>query len=296
MRSHAELFAALAVPRLVGTANHGRVRDLLKHELVRRGFVVLEHRFAAAPRFPLWGAPVAEGINLIAVRPRTRVTTWLVAHYDSKGQPVSMATRLLLVGAALAALVAAAVATMGGGHPIVWWAPPIGLAGLMVWLNRVTERSPGAVDNASGVLTALTALDALSPRTTVGVLLLDAEEFGLVGARALVRERQNLLHDTVVINFDGIDDRGGVVAFVHRPGPVVNAVAERLRARRCQRLPVLVDGMALAAAARECVTLMKGDWGTMRIVHRPGDSQDRLVLGGVSEVGRGVAEALEDIH
>src|SRR3989449_7348572 len=37
--------------------------------------------------------PPVRAANLIAVRPRTRVTVWLAAHYDSKGQPLSLAGR-----------------------------------------------------------------------------------------------------------------------------------------------------------------------------------------------------------
>jgi hypothetical protein len=256
---------------------------VVKRELVQRGLVVLEHRFRARPRFPLWGARTADGINLIAVRPQTRVSTWLAAHYDSKGQPVSMATRLLLV--AFTALAVLAV-------PFGLWIPAVLGAALFLFLNRITDGSPGALDNASGVLTVLATLDALPREAPVGALLLDAEELGLVGARALARERANLLQGTTVINFDGIDDHGGVTALVHRAGPAVAAVAAAIGAGVWRRLPVVVDGMALAPAAHECVTIMKGTWGTMRVVHTKHDTPERLALTGVQDVAVGVAAAL----
>jgi hypothetical protein len=56
-------------------------------------------------------------------------------------------------------------------------------------------------------------------------------------------------------------------------------------------LPIVVDGLALAAAA-ECVTILKGDWTTMRVVHTPRDTPDRLTLAGVQEVARAVADVL----
>lgn len=292
MSAYAQLLAELAVPRLVGTANHTRVRDVLKRELTARGFVVLEHRFPAAPRFPLRGRLSAEGINLIGVRPRTRVATWLAAHYDSKGQPLSMASRLSWVGATIVSLLAAAVATVVGQGGVWWWIPPLVLTGGFLVLNAVTDRSPGAVDNASGLLAVLATLDALAPDSGVGAILLDAEELGLVGASALARERANLLGETAVINFDGLDDRGAVVAFVHKPGSVVGAVAARLGARPRGRLPVLVDGIPLARVARECMTIMKGGWGTMRVVHTPSDTPERMTLEGLHEVSRAVAAAL----
>jgi hypothetical protein len=291
MTGYRALLDALARPRLVGTPQHAAIWDTLKRELQARGCVVMEHRFAAAPRFPLRGRAAAEGVNLIAVRPRVRVTAWLTAHYDSKGQPLSMAGRLQLVALALAIVPAVLLATLAGASPW-WWLATLVLPSVFLALNVATDGSPGAVDNASGVLAVLAALDLLPADAPVGAILLDAEELGLVGARALVRERANLLDDTSVINFDGIDDRGRPVAFEHRSGALTRAVADALGARPRRRLPVVVDGLALASAARECLTIMKGDWGTMRVVHTPRDTADRLTLSGVEKVARAVATAL----
>lgn len=291
MSGYRALLDALARPRLVGTPQHAAIRDTLKRELQARGYVVMDHRFAAAPRFPLRGRAAAEGINLIAVRPRVRVTAWLTAHYDSKGQPLSMAGRLQLVVLGLAIVPVVLLAMRAGASPW-WWLATLVLPTTFLALNVANDGSPGAVDNASGVLAVLAVLDLLPADAPVGAILLDAEELGLVGARALVRERANLLHDTSVINFDGIDDRGGVVAFAHRPGPVTRSVAAQLAARPRRRLPVVVDGLALAPATRECLTIMKGDWGTARVVHTLRDTADRLTLSGVVEVARAVATAL----
>ena len=291
MTGYRALLDALARPRLVGTPQHTGTRELLKRELAARGFVVMEHRFAAAARFPLHSRVAAEGINLIGVRPRVRIATWLTAHYDSKGQPLSMAWRLLLVAAALAMIPAVLLVTLAGASAL-WWLALLVLPALFLALNVATNRSPGAVDNATGVLTVLAALDLLPPEAPVGAILLDGEELGLVGARALVRERANLLDDTSVINFDGIDDRGRPVAFEHRSGTLTRAVADAVGARPRRRVPVVVDGLALASVARECLTIMKGNWGTMRVVHTPRDTADRLTLSGVREVARAVATAL----
>lgn len=286
------LLGALAVPRRSGTSNHARVRERLKTELAARGFVVLEQRFRAAPRAPLHGPPPVEGVNLIAVRPGGRVTTWLVAHYDSKGQPVSMAVRLLLVGLTVIALLGAIAASVAGRHPLLAWAAAIVLGGAAVALNRVTDRSPGAVDNATGVLSVLATLEALPPDARVGALLLDAEELGLVGARALARERPQLLHGTAIVNFDGIDDRGQAIALVHRRGPLAGRIAAALGTPARVWLPVFTDGIALAGAAAECVTIMKGDWATTQRVHTRRDVAERLTLEGVREVSTAVASAL----
>lgn len=300
MTDYRSLLADIGVPRRVGSPSHQRVRERLKSELQARGFVVMEHHFSGRSLLHRFGRAPLDGVNLIAVRPRTRIATWLTAHYDSKGQPLSMASRLIAAGLATLGLVDLASvplrALLGGSNPGTVDAV-LGVAGLvgavLLVANRATDSSPGAVDNGAGIVTVLAAVDALPPDTGVGVIFADAEEYGLVGARAVVRERANLLLDTAVVNFDGIDDRGGAVALVHRPGSTVHAVARAVDARRRRWLPVLVDGIAFGTVARECVTIMRGDWTTARIVHTPRDTVERLTLEGARQVAEGVARALQ---
>ena len=302
MTDYRELLSAIAIPRLTGTTANLQIRETLKRELAARGFVVMEHRFTGRSLLYSWGRAPLEGVNLIGVRPRARVSVWLAAHYDSKGQPLSMATRLavaaLAMVGALELLALVARALVGSLHPgpLDLLAGVAGLAGiLLLSVNHVTNRSAGAVDNAAGVVAVLATLDDLSPDVGVGVLFPDAEEYGMVGARALAQERANLLGDTCIVNFDAIDDPGLTIALVHRPGPTVERVAAALGARRARWLPVLVDGLVLAGAAREAVTIMRGDWGTAGIVHTPRDSVERLTLDGVRTVAQGVARALTQV-
>lgn len=285
---YAVLFRELAIARLVGTANHAHVREVLKRELRARGFSVEEHRFAGRPARVLFGVPrVVNGVNLIGHSDRQTVppSTWLVGHYDSKGEPISMAVRLLgcvalllgAVGSLLVPLIGAALALIGL---------------LVVLQNRVNDNSPGAVDNATALVAIFMTLDQLSGRADVGVVFPDAEEFGLVGARALALDHADLFPGAAVINLDGLDDVGRATAFLHRPGKTGSAVAEALQARRWRWLPVVVDGIPLARVSRECVTILKGNWGTMRVVHRPSDTADRVRLDGAASVAAGLARVL----
>jgi hypothetical protein len=295
---YAALLRELAVPRRTGTPGHAAVRAALKRELAARGFVVLEHHFAARALVHRLGRVPLAGVNLIAVRPGGRVTVWLVAHYDAKGQPLSMAGRLVAAGlGALGALalVGAAGRALAGAAP----GAAAALAGAAVLVGaallagtRVTDGSPGAVDNATGVVTVLAVADRLPAGATVGVIFSDAEEYGLVGARALARERPELLRETAVLNFDGIDDGGRTRAVMHRSGPLAAAVAAAAGARPARWLPILVDGRVLARAAAESVTLVRGGWRTARVVHTPRDTAARLALTGVRAVAAGVAAAL----
>jgi Zn-dependent M28 family amino/carboxypeptidase len=158
--------------------------------------------------------------------------------------------------------------------------------------NRVNDNSPGALDNATALVAIFMTLDQLPRDATVGVIFPDAEEYGLVGARALAQDRRTLLADANIINLDGLDDTGRATVFMHRAGPVSVALTSALQARRWRWLPVVVDGLALAPVARECITIMKGNWRTMTIVHRPGDTARRVRLDGAALVAAGLARVL----
>jgi len=285
---YALLFRELAVPRLVGTPNHRTVREVLKRELAARGFSVEEHAFSGRPARALLGTPkLISGINLIAQRGRSAV--WLVAHYDSKGQPVSMWARLV---GSLALVIGLVWLPFAGGE--TWFVIPLAMGLSVLLLNRVTDKSAGAVDNAAALVTVVMTLDQLPRDAPVGVIFPDAEEYGLVGARALRAERGELFTEAAVINLDGIDDVGGPVAFLHRPGRIGAAVADALHAWRSRWLPVIVDGMALAQVSRECVTIMKGNAETMTIVHTPRDTVARVRLDGAASVAAGLARVLRE--
>lgn len=290
------LFRELAIPRLVGTPNHQKVREVLTRELGARGFVVEEHTFSGPPaRALLSTARRVSGVNLIArpIRPSTHRPVWLVAHYDSKGQPISMALRLLGFGSLFIGLIGLLLAPI----PAL---VALALGATIAALNRVNDNSPGAVDNATALVAIFMTLDQLPQDANVGVVFPDAEEFGLVGARALVADRAELFAGAALINLDGLDDVGRPIAFMHRPGKISEAIASALGARTWRWLPVVVDGLALARVGRrggggggaECVTILKGNLQTMRIVHRPGDTPDRVRLDGAASIAAGLARVL----
>lgn len=236
---------------------------------------------------------VATGVNLIARKGGGLPEFWLVAHYDSKSQPLSMAGRI----------VAGALGVVGAAGLLVFSADPTPVAGVLLLPAilggallarcRTGNASPGALDNATALVAVLDILDR-APTAKVGVLFPDAEEWGLVGARAAARERPDLFGGRPIINLDGLDDRGSAILFVHRPGPVTARLQARLRGRVARRLPVFVDGIALAPVSGECVTVMRGNWTTARIVHTPRDIPGSLTLAGVREVATAVAAVLGD--
>jgi hypothetical protein len=258
----------------------------LRRELEARGFDVEEHSFSGRPARALFGTPrEVRGVNLIARRATVHPSVWLVAHYDSKGQPISMLKRLIGFGMVVGGLVFLAVEFI----PALI---ALGLGLAIFSQNRVTDNSPGAVDNASALITILMTIDQLPRDAGLGVVFPDAEEYGLVGARALAKDRAELFRDAAIINLDGIDDVGPARIFAHRPGPVGTAVARALEASRWRWVPVIVDGIALARVSRECVTILKGNFHTMRIVHTPSDTADHVRLDGAASVAAGLARVL----
>lgn len=247
----------------------------------------------------------ARGVNLECVRGSGEPRVWLLAHVDSKSQGVPMIARVAgVIGLGFVWLVALVLATLGalaGAHlgAAVWGV--IGAVGVCaaipVALTLVGDRSHGAVDNASGVAAVLAAAAQLPADAPVGVLLTDAEELGLAGARAWVRGRS----PGTAINCDGVDDTGMLRAMYsgERPHRVIAALSrgageETVDARRLLA-GVLVDGVALAEAGWQVVTAMRGDAATLRRVHRPIDDLAHLRGDALDGMARLLAAAALDL-
>ena len=241
------------------------------------------------------------GVNIEAVRGDGDPELWLVAHADSKSQPVPLLLRAAgIVLLALATLAAFAIAIAGiagiaGAHSLRAWPIVIVAAtlGAIPVLGSVVGRaSHGAVDNASGVATVLCVAEALRSDATVpvGVLITDAEELGLAGARAWCAETRHAA--TSVLNCDGVDDVGQLTVMWTRPRAHRLEDAFRSAAAVVQRevrlrplVPgVLVDAVAFADAGWEAVTLSRGSLATLRRIHTRADDLDHLQ-------GQGIVDA-----
>lgn len=262
----------------------------------------------AIAAFALWSArrgaldaPLgrAAGVNLVAVpRGATSPDVWLVAHLDSKSQPISIGVRaaaivlaalacVMLLALGLAAVVGAAWA--GAGHASWKVATLLGwTAAVPITLTTVGNRSPGALDNASGVVSVILAAEAMPPDVRVGVLLTSAEELGLAGARAWARDVAP--RTFTAINCDGVDDTGTLTVMRARGGDaVVRALAQAARDagipfRIRGLLPgVLVDAVALADAGWRAATVSRGTLRTLLRIHGRRDTRDRLDGGGMAE-------------
>jgi hypothetical protein len=261
------------------------------HWLTRRGVLAL----------PWWRE---RATNLVATRGAPAV--WLVAHLDSKSQPIPIAIRALGVMSTIVMwVVAVAVAAAQvGGASVAWLWPWLTVLGVVaaapVAASIVRARSPGALDDASGVATVLLVAEQIPRDYSLGVLLTSAEELGLAGARAWAERRA----PAVAINVDGVDDVGEL-RFTHtgrRPDRLVRALLtaaseQGVRAGSGPLLPgVLLDGVALADRGWDVITVSRGTWRTVARVHSPRDDLSTLTGKGVADTAGVVLRAVEALR
>ncbi|MEO7217256.1 MAG: M28 family peptidase [Gemmatimonadaceae bacterium] len=277
---HAVAWALCAlVPIVVGAWWLGRY-GTRKLPFLRRSGVNLEAR----RRLPEAGA-------------NTGVNVWLVAHLDSKSQPMSLLLRSAASIAAGAAWIGLAVAL---GPLAVYAASPgfaivlaacAAIAAVPLLFSRPGTEGAGALDNASGVASIVLAARRIDQAGMVGVVLTSAEEFGLAGARAWVEGRMK----GVAINCDGVDDRGKVsITAGFRGRELIGRVRKgvflgpEVRIRRS--LPgILLDATAFSDRGWAACTISQGTLGSLARVHTRGDTLDSLTGAGVERTAAVIA-------
>ena len=250
-----------------------------------------------------WPTHRRGGVNLVARRGGPdEARIWLVAHLDSKSQPVPILLRAAgIVVFAIAWITALALAWLGGGAGGGAWtvAAVVGTAGAVpVILTTVGSDSPGALDNASGVATVLLAAELAPTAVPLGVLLTSAEELGLAGARAWA-----VAHEPGrAVNVDGVDDAGALVVMRH--GARSRGLAESLARAGDSDDPVrvrglipgvLTDGVALADTGWAVVTVSQGGVATLARIHTRRDTLSTLAGTGVARTAALIARALPEL-
>jgi hypothetical protein len=243
------------------------------------------------------------GINLEAARGAEEPLVWLVAHIDSKWQPVAMLVRVagvLATTIAFSGLILLA-AVQGAVSPGWTWSL-FGLAcagAIPLMLSYVGARNHGAVDNASGVAAVLEAAAAIPASARVGVLITDAEELALAGARAWARSHA----PSIALNCDSVDDDGALVVMYSgaRPARLVSLVAAAARStgepvRVLRLIPgILTDHVALADAGWETLTLSRGTLRTLRRIHTSRDSLEFMRGTGIASAARVLAHTATEL-
>ena len=250
------------------------------------------------------------GLNLLAAPPATRPKYLVLAHRDSKSQPVPLLFRGPAIALALLSWLCLLVLSLfsliepvAPGLVLVA-ALSAGLAGLVLTFCWVENNSPGALDNASGVAALLGLAEAQRAAGDVALLVTDAEELGLAGARAIARDLPNVIG---AFNLDGLDDDGPFLVverfgWPRRRGQAAHLAAALLRAgqelgldlqRRDAPFGIMLDHMPIVDGGTPALTLMRGDVHSLRRVHRPADDLTQLRGSGVASTIELVGRALE---
>lgn len=251
-----------------------------------------------------------EGTNLLAL-PRGRRPKYLVvAHRDSKSQPVPLSFRGPAIAFALLAWLALFVLALASiAQPV---APGLALAvgvigviaGLILLFCWVENNSPGALDNATGVVALLGLAAREHEAGDVAFLVTDAEELGLAGARAIAGRLPVVIG---AINLDGLDDEGAFwiierFGWPRKRGLAPHLAAAMLRAaddlgldarRRDVPFGIMLDHIPLVQGGTPAISVLRGGLRSLRRVHRPEDDLDHLRGDGIAPTIRLVARALE---
>lgn len=235
----------------------------------------------------------------------------LMAHYDSKSQRFPMPLRMAAAAAAGAGgglLFAGAVGAASGiarlPARLVQAAGLVGAAGLASLASNTSgNRSPGALDNASGVALLLElarTLPALSlQRTRVTLVATGAEEEGLAGSvRFFQAHADDLGPNPCLINLDSVGAAGRVAvlsAFGIPPmgrAPVLVALAQEVAGELGIPLaaPFLPPGVGtdhFPAALRRIPAVTLSCLGPgLRRIHTPADCPALVTPEGLEEAGR----------
>lgn len=226
------------------------------------------------------------GTNLVATRVASP-SVWVCAHLDTKSQllPTFLRTvAIILEGAGFAITFGlAAAAALGAAIAGPLWAAggAVTLVGAVLVVSCVVgSRSPGALDNASGVVTVIEAARLMKDEPQLGVLITDAEELALAGARAWSRDRS----PTFVLNCDGVDDGGAIHVMYTSPRPdrILRAVKRASDATGVPHvagrlaLGILTDSVAFSDAGLGSVTFSRGGVRSLLRVHSRRDDLRHL--------------------
>ncbi len=258
-----------------------------------------------------WGR--SEARNLWIQREDARPRYVFMAHRDSKSQflPLSFRGPTILIGIlAFLALIVFAFLSLAQyvGSGLVLVAGLVGfICGLLLVVSWASDFSPGALDNASGLATLLGIAAREKDAGDVAFLITDAEELGLVGARAIAPRMPAVFG---VINVDGIDDEGTFIVAERFGWPRPAGLAPHLAAailgaaaalglnaqRRDVPFGIMLDHMPIVQAGTPALSVLRGTLGSLHRIHRPADSPEHLNGAGVMQCIELLCGALERLR
>ena len=253
--------------------------------------------------------------NLVAVRNQhAEPKVWLVAHLDSKSQTIRMLVRVgsVVTSGVLFGVFIATLAFRSSRLPIAMGIPDgflqlqtviaamlTALALLPVVFCFITNKSRGALDNATGVAAAIVAAQSMSESVSAGIVITSGEELALAGARAFAANRPV---KGLAINCDTVDDAGQFICMVTgRRRKAAEAVARAASGAgetariRGMIMGILADNVAFSDAGWDSCTLSRGNLGTLARVHTSGDTPEKLDGTGIARAARILVATIEEL-
>jgi Zn-dependent M28 family amino/carboxypeptidase len=191
-----------------------------------------------------------------------------------------------------------------------WRGRDLGVAGELVLLGAHLDSwdlGDGAIDNGTGVLAAMAAMQGLAaggdrPRRTIRVVFFGAEEMGLAGSREYVRAHASSLPDVVaMMNLDMVGAPQGYGATGHAEADTLFARLVREPQLRDLGLSAEVDHGGgpgsdhqpfLLAGVPTIFVRSALPPDTPRWYHNAGDTLDKVDLGAVRATAAAVAAAV----
>ncbi|HZY44783.1 MAG TPA: M28 family peptidase [Anaerolineae bacterium] len=234
---------------------------------------------------------------------------YLVAHYDSKSQWLPLALRIILFVLAITCGLIFATLNLFGADAL--FANPFGfiafISALPLLLLDVGNRSPGAIDNASGVGLVLHLAECLRAVPVdrpynLTVLIPNAEEFSLMGSAAYVKLHARQLGREAsrvhVLNFDGIGVDGDL-RWIGRGSKLSDLIQQtcrdlNLKLSRFNIHGALYDHLSFADHGLDAVSLI-AIGPASRSIHTLQDSIDKLHVRGFDQAGRVALKVIENL-
>jgi len=236
---------------------------------------------------------------------------YLMAHYDTKSQPLPIPVRIFLfvvlfVGSAgfIVCGFLASVFNVFGPVAFVFGILLL-VAGLPLILNGFGNKSPGAIDNASGVGVVLHLAELMAqepdwrPRMDWTILLTSAEELTLMGAAAYVIRHLAELRDYAkssavhVLNFDGVGVEGRLCYDAREQthsgalAPLTHEAAQALgiSVKQTRLVGAMLDHIPFARRGFDALSFLTVGRASLT-VHTRHDTVDRLHIGGFDQAGK----------
>lgn len=246
--------------------------------------------------------------NIIARFPEPETSSgqalYLMAHYDSKSQSLSLGGRIILISATVAGCLLLGLTYLLQARGSVNIIVQDGIflfvtvSTVILFLNRTDNLSQGGIDNAGSIGLLLELAEILGKnlpkKINVTFIATGAEEEGLMGAYAFLNAHRDELNSerTLILNFDGIGIKGKLRLFSK-----IKGLPETLS--RLPSLPtfsgLMMDHIPFKSEGFKAVTLACVSKEAFKI-HTERDTIDLISPEGIGETEGVILDVIKELE